>query len=99
MSYHYYNSNFNPTEEYTVDKTGKTIKSSKHSYYPNGLPERSTYITENGTEIYWYNQDGSYEHSILDNDNKPVKLEYADIDDNPITKEEYQRRKPVEITK
>ena len=99
ISYHYYNSNFNPTEEYTIDKSGKKVKSSSHSYYANGLPERSTYITKDGTEIYWYNQDGSYEHSVLDKENKPVKLEYADIDDKPITKEEYQRRKPVEITK
>ena len=99
LSYHFYNSDGNPINEYTMDKNGKVIKSSTNVYYENGFPQRTTYVTDKGTEIFWYNKDGSYEHSILDKNNKPIKLEYADIEDKPITKEEYLRRKPVEITK
>ena len=96
IDYYHYNKDGNPTKIYTRDKDGKTIKSATMDYYENGLPQRISYSTKDGTDIYWYNQDGSYEHTVMDKDNKVVKTEYCDKDDNPITKEDYDKRKPAE---
>lgn len=93
MDYYYYNKDSNPVQMYSNDKDGKGTKSANFEYYESGLPKRSTYVTKDGTEIYKYNEDGSYEYTVLDKDNKPLEVKYADIDDNSINKEEYNKRK------